>query len=238
MYLADGRLERKRGKMTALVIYSSSNSEGRHDATGAFIPEAKEFQKFYSVPEENMLPVPCTQLKADKRREAVCMFLRNKSDIDLVAIACHGWSQGIQMGFTLPHAITLAKYLSMACKPTARIALYCCSTASGNTEAVNIGPATDGGFADVLRDNLLGLGFNGGWIDAHKTAGHCTQNPYVVRFYLDPTLANTQGEITGGDWLVSPKNPLWRAWARNLKKDLRFLYPMKTELEIKTMLTV
>ena len=45
--------------MRTLIIYSSENTGGLKDATGAFIPESKFFAEKYDVPDEDMLAVNC-----------------------------------------------------------------------------------------------------------------------------------------------------------------------------------
>ncbi|WP_218251580.1 hypothetical protein, partial [Candidatus Magnetobacterium casense] len=89
-----------------------------------------------------------------------------------------------------------------------------------------VGPATECGFADALRDALIEQGHSG-WVDAHKTAGHTTMNPYVVRFHLDPEVQNN-----GGEWIVQPGSPLWPAWVRAMRGPMRFRFPLLDTEEI------
>jgi len=222
--------------MRTLIIYSSENTGGLKDATGAFIPESKFFAEKYDVPDEDMLAVNCRDYSMARRREAVCSFLRNKTDVGLIGIFCHGYPVGLQVGFRKHNCDLLVRYLKMCCRGDVKIILYACSTGSNRqTKGIrvpkNIGPATDGGFADTLRDWMLLEGFRGGWIDAHKTAGHTTRNPYVLRFYTEE-LFESEWNVKGGEWLVSPKSVLWGDWRELLKTDFRFRFPLLTEREI------
>lgn len=222
--------------MNTLVIYSSVNTEGKKDATGAFIPEAEEFGRMYDVPGADRLGVDCLHYLARHRREDVCSFLRNKKDIDLIGIFCHGWPNGLQIGFNKQHIHLLVQYLKLCCRKDVKIVLYACSTASNKENRkmkmpFNVGPATDRGFADSLRDSMLKDGFLGGWVDAHKTAGHTTRNPFVVRFYVEPTFEDTW-DLPGGEWLVSPKSKLWRDWRPLLQTDFRFKFPVMDQVSI------
>jgi len=49
----------------------------------------------------------------------------------------------------------------------------------------------------------------------------------VRRFWCDGEAAGT-----GGDWLVAPGSPKWRAWIRALKGDMRWRFPWLTPAEI------
>lgn len=222
--------------MWTLAIYSSENTGGLKDATGAFIPEARAFAQEYGVQEQDMLAVNCRDYSTIRRREAVCSFLRNKRDVGLIGIFCHGYPVGLQVGFKKQHCDLLTRYLKMCCRGDVKIVLYACSTGSNRQTKKeraprNIGPATDGGFADTLRDCMIDEGFRGGWIDAHKTAGHTTRNPYVLRFYNEPPF-EADWDVKGGKWLVSPKSELWPDWRVLLGTDFRYQFPLLTEREI------
>lgn len=222
--------------MKALAIYSSINTAGKRDASGAFIPEAEEFCRMYNVPGADRLGVNCVNYLAKYRREEVCAFLRNRKDVDLIGIFCHGWSTGLQIGINKAHIELLVQYLKLCCRKDAKIVLYACSTASNKESRkikvpLNIGPGTDRGFADSLRDSMLKNGFSGGWVDAHKTAGHTTRNPFVVRFYVEPTFEG-DWDVPGGTWLVDPKSKLWRDWRPLLQTDFRFKFPVMSEADI------
>lgn len=218
-----------------LVIYSSENTQGVKDATGAFIPEAKALAKLYEVPKDNMLAVPCVSLRPNQRLEAVCQFLRGHSGIRWLTFFGHGWSSGIQFGIGLKNLPVLTQYLSYACSSDLCVTLYACSTASTSRSTRNPrAPGTDNGFADKLRDNMLSVDFEGGWVDAHLNPGHTARNPFVVRFYTLPRFEKDY-DLPGGEWLVSPKSSFWQEWqkeVRSVKSLFRFRFPLMTEAEI------
>ena len=218
-----------------LVIYNSKNEKGKRDATGALIPEATKFAKLHKVPAENMLAIPCPGMPKRKRLEEVCMFLRNKTGVKWVAMFCHGYSSGLQFGLNKKNIPTFVQYLNMSCTKDVKMTLYACSTASTIKQTRNISmPGTDNGYADKLRDAMLAAGMRGGWIDAHLTPGHTTRNPFVLRFYTQPTFEGSW-DVPGGEWLVSPKSVLWRPWKKavqNMKDVFRFQFSNMTEEEI------
>lgn len=237
--------------MRAVVFYSSMNKPGINpntgapwqDSTGAFAPEAKAFAGLHGVEEDDLVPVDCTA-KPAKRRQIVldkldAEFASDRSLIDLVLFSCHGWNAGVQFGFDRSNAAILAKAMRMACADDVKMTLFCCWTADadGVADQSEVGPATDGGFADVLRDRMMLAGFAGGWIDAHKVQGHCSRNPFLVRFPIDPDLDTDHDfDLPGGHWLVQPRSGLWRAWIKALQTDFRYRFPLMTDLEVAAVL--
>ncbi len=224
-----------------LVIYSSKNTKGRHDATGAFIPEAYAFHRLHNVPEENMLAIPCPGTNFQDRYEKLCRFIDTKFGVKWIAMFCHGYSSGLQFGLNKKNISDFTATLRHSCNDDLSMTLYACSTASVNRKKRKISaPGTDGGYADELRDSMLRRGFRGGWIDAHLTSGHTTMNPYVMRFHVEPAF-DDDWNIKGGQWLVHPRSPRWKIWKNELKhgyKDgiLRFHFPQFSEVEISSLL--
>jgi hypothetical protein len=227
-----------------IIFHSSKNVHGRRDATGAFIPEAQAFAKFHGVPSDKLVGIPCVGTSKDKRRKIVFDGLGyNDYFNDVVAFFCHGWSTGVQFGFSLKQIPELVEWLQASCFNDAKIILYCCSTAEnrekGNNRVISVG--TDGGFADSLRDEMARQGMDNCQVDAHLTAGHTTSNPHVVRF-LGESVEDKDRGATGGAYLVAPGSQYWRIWRKALwgkvpgLEDLRFQFPFMTELEIKQAL--
>lgn len=213
--------------MKALVISPQHNTEGKRDATGAFIPEAREFCRVHKLGTivrlfNNNLPMAARAVQVGEwiKREA-------PDSIDTVALFGHGWKDGIQHGFRLRDVERLAGLLADVCTRTPRIILYCCDTARDHDEMreddLAPGPGGDGGFADKLRDQLGHRGI-GATIYAHTTAGHTTRNPWVRRF--DPD------EMAGGHYVIKSTDELWLRWVRGLRTDLRFRFPFMTQAEI------
>jgi hypothetical protein len=230
-------------KRNILVFYSNTNTHGKKDATGAFIPEAKAFVKTHSVPVDNIFPMNLNKVPTKERRLKVIRALNNYKGPKLNAIAFfgHGWPSGIQFGFRKHQISLLVTNFKNICKPSVNILLYACLAAENkvkDSNIKNVGPGTDGGFADLLRDEMVRQGMNRGWVDAHKTAGHTTWNPFVVRFYCKNVDDPKVGAV-GGSWLVQPRSQFWKLWIielRNKKRGMRYLFPFMEELELKAKL--
>jgi hypothetical protein len=219
-----------------LVVYSCKNSKGKHDATGAFIPEARAFAALHGVPENNMCAVDCRRpVKARRTQvlEAIAAVGRNQK-IDMIAFFCHGWPSGIQVGIRRAEIPQLVDRLKHFAAKDLKIALYACLTAENDVrdqERERIGPATKWGFADTTSYLLGKEGFHG-WIDAHKTSGHTTWNPYVVRFMM-------QDSSPRAAWLVEPGSQMWGPWVKAVRgTNVRFEFPFWTEIDLKTDLWV
>jgi hypothetical protein len=152
---------------------------------------------------------------------------RPPSSLDALAIFCHGWPSGIQLGFGTEHTRGLAQAVKGVAAPSLTVALYCCSTGADNdprTNDLTPGPGGDGGFADRLRDELCELGV-AATVFAHANAGHCTRNPRARVFLPD--------ERRGGQWVVGPDSDLWPAWDRALDTtDLRLRFPFMSREQV------
>jgi hypothetical protein len=225
--------------MSILVFYSNTNTHGRVDATGAFIPEAKKFKDFYGVPDEDFIGIDCTVKNKTKLRNTVFHELSKRENLGLLAFFGHGWPKGIQFGIRLRHIPEMVSHMNP--NKDIVVALYACLAAENDVRDTNIaqvGPGTDGGFADTLRDTLVrDKGVTDGWIDAHKTAGHTTWNPNVVRFLCsDVEDPDDGGE--GGSYIVAPRSQFWKKWVRALKdtRNMRYWFTTHTEIEIKLRL--
>jgi hypothetical protein len=226
-----------------LLFVSSVDTKGRKDASGAFVPEARGFAKENGIPESNIVMVDCVKKKASVRADVVRMELLRRKGAGLRAIAFfgHGWPSGIQFGYNLKNCDSLASLISGCSLADVKIGLFACLAAENSVRDVErkkIGPATDGGFADRLRDSLVRNGIEKGWVDAHKTAGHTTWNPYVVRFLCEDVVDPEYGAV-GGGWIVEPGSKYWKEWVAALRNNfdgLRWGYLFEEELHIKQRL--
>jgi hypothetical protein len=229
--------------LNALVFYSSVNTKGKRDATGAFHPAALAFAKRHGIPRQQVVPVACERMTKKERRETVLAIMGQYCGADLEAVAffCHGWPTGFQMGFNRSNVAVLAKAIRNCSNELPVVPLYCCSTAENDEKdnyITEVGIGTDGGFADLLRDNLCRLGISAGWVDAHKTAGHSTRNPFAVRFRMSDVEDRLVGGV-GGDWVVCPGSSVWSRWKEYLRDEsspLRYDFPFLTTLSIKYIL--
>lgn len=226
----------------AIVFFSNTDTKGKKDATGAFIPEAKKFASYHGIPETNMFGIKCPGVSRQKRAEAVFDGLyeaRKLTDrLESVSFFGHGWPAGIQFGFNKKNVDELSRQMAVIAAKDLKVTLYACLAAENETrdsEIKNIGVGTDGGFADLLRDSLYKNGVTKGWVDAHKTAGHTSWNPYVIRFLCE--ICGPEGG-EGGSWLVEPRSQFWKKWVKALRHELNFRYafPFYTELELKNIL--
>lgn len=219
--------------MTVLAIVPTSNSKGKKDVTGAFLPESRKWVELHggTIARFDNASAPA------KRRADVEALLRGQSGLSCVGFFCHGLSRSIQTGHAIGHVERLAAALTAATKPGAVVALYACDTA--DTPSKNA-PGGDDGFADRLRDALLltdAAHWHGGWVDAHVTTGHTTTNPFVRRFKCDPLPHEVPLGIVGGEWIVTPGELLWSTWRRALREtDLRFRFPMMRAVDVRVEL--
>lgn len=219
-------------KVSALVFVPLRNSldkkTGKHKRDAdEFLREAHAFNRAHE--HRDGVNVFDNQLPNIRRREELLRRLRNTQpgELDVLAVFCHGWPTGIQLGFSLANVRGLAKELKTVAAPKLTVALYCCSTGAdddgSDADETKPGPGGDGGFADKLRDELCELGI-AATVFAHSLAGHTTRLPYVRVF--EPA------ERAGGRWVVSPDSPLWPAWRRWLSGDGRFRYPFLSQAEL------
>ena len=148
-----------------LVLYSNKNSKGKKDATGAFIPEAQKFAELQGVPKEKLVGMPLVGVsrKARFKRTLETIYVAGReAPLDMIAFFGHGWPSGIQFGVRKKDIPTLVNTINGSNE--FRVCLYACLTAENekrDRDHESVGPGTDGGFADVLRDALSEKGFNG-----------------------------------------------------------------------------
>lgn len=211
----------------------TTNTPPKKDATGAFIPEGRNFMKFHKQPPGNLVMVDNTKPHAAMKK-AVFDTLRSGSvtQIDGVAFFCHGLRDRIQFGIRKADLPELARLIAAKTdKSTLPVTLYCCDT--GRDDDADRGDdlaefGGDNGFADHLRDELCKAGIVNCVVDSHTTAAHTTTNPDVRRF---EGMGSPVGGV-GGYYLVPRGSKLRRAWINALKTDLRFEFPYLTTAQI------
>ena len=203
------------------------NSPGLHDATGAFIPEARRFLQLAGGEGRKGLFLFNPRRPMAERAAYVLDTLREyeaqKRKVRAVAFFCHGYSRGLQAGFRSSgrsvNVSELAEAIADISGAGVIVPLYACSTAGSPRLGA---PGGDGGFADSLRDALCRHGATHCRVDAHVTLGHTTRNPHVRRF---EGAGSPIGGV-GGAYLVPPSSPYWQGWKRALRKtDSRLLFP-------------
>lgn len=234
-----------------LAIIPTHNAPEKRDVTGAFHPEAVAWLRLHGADPDELWRFDNAKAPAVRRRQVLRELTKRADEgktYDAIGFFCHGLWRSIQAGFDTVTAPELAKVLARLLKPVggrrAVVALYACDAADNGRR--DPAPGGDNGFADALRDAFLrfewaehGADLSGGWIDAHATTGHTTENPHVRRFDLSPLPHELELGMVGGDWIVSPNDPdgraLWRKWDRALDHDrgtLRLRFPLMTRAEI------
>lgn len=196
------------GKGAVVAISVAHDTKGKRDASRAFIPEAKAFADYWADDgfHTHVALIDNRKPRAARRAETLAA-VRAFGPIAHLGLFCHGWRNGVQVGFRVQELPALTEALAqMADTSALRVSLYCCSTAHGGTGG-------DGGFADVLRDQLCERGLINCRIDGHTTRGHTTKNPYVRRFEGEGSHFGGQG----GRFIVRPRGPLWREWRACLR---------------------
>lgn len=210
-----------------LALAAKHNTEGKYDATRAFIPEARRFLAYWEgegfEPHETLID---NRRSYGLRRVETEAAIAKVPHLKHLAVFAHGWASGIQIGYRVIRAGQLADAISaVAHDDEPIVSLYCCSTGASQTQGL---PGGDGGFADTLRDELCKRGLVHCRVDAHVTAGHTTRNPHVRRFEGQGSWAGGQG----GSYPVRPGSGLWGAWKRALRGTLRYQMSQLTVAEI------
>lgn len=212
-----------------LIFIPRYDSPGKKDVRGAFRPEAESFRKLCMsqsriVEIDNRLPFPKRRIRV---LESLFEAQNELRKYDSVAFFCHGWRNGIQLGFTKQQTGDLAASIFRATSFSLPVVpLYCCSTGEDPQDSPITAAGTgDGSFADALRDELCRQGAIECRVMAHTTVAHTTSNPNVL--FMDGMGSHVGG--SGGYTPVSPKSELWSEWKRALrersKSTLRFRMP-------------
>ena len=220
----------------ALILHASTNR-------GVFAPEAAAFMATEKARHAALfsnadnVEVDCDLVWGGARRNVVLKAITDRPGLEVISFFCHGWESGIQLGFDFRSIDLLVAALAKSAAPDVIIPIYGCLTADNpNSNLTGGGPGTDGGFADQLRDKLCKAGLTACQIFAHKTAGHATMNPYVVKFAGDGTFTGEDEDAyNGGEFVIEPGSALWHAWVAKLhtaKDPLRFDFPFMTQAEV------
>ncbi len=215
-----------------LTIRPQFNTEGRRDASGAFIPQARAFLRANQVPVVSDWELSFDNTATMARRMEVLKrnLARPRPSFHTAAFFCHGWKDGIQAGYRTKDVAELAETLAAASgSRLKRVVLYACDTGRDNDslreDDLRDVIGGDGGFADSLRDAFRRRG-DAVTVYAHSKEGHCTQCPYVRVFEGD-------SDEKGGHFLVAPTERLWPVWRRALAgTDLWARFPFMSREEV------
>lgn len=207
----------------AFVLAPAFDSPGRKDVSGAFQPEARAFVRDQRLAATVAL-FDSSRAMVDRRYEAGRLLAR-QTDLEVIALFCHGWRDGLQCGWRAPQAGALADLLALASTGDSTVIWFACDTGrdadSERADDTNAGPGGEGGFADLVAQAMIARGWRGR-LFAHATAGHTTRNPYVRVWSAEER----------GAWVIDPKSSPWRAWVKALRGELRFRFPFLTRGQI------
>lgn len=223
-----------------LALHPDHDSPGKKDATGAFRPEARAFDRLHTARGAPVTTVPIDNRrgKGAMRQETLDAIRCHGSPAPLGCFAffCHGLRRSLQFGLAEPDIAEFAASIVRHGTPDVRVVLYSCDVARDadreQEDDLQPGPGGEGGFADLLADAIRAAapGWSG-WVDGHTIAGHTTKNRYVRRF---------RGAADGGAWIVEPGSKLWRRWGDAIRgrvpSDLRLRFPLMTDDEIRAEL--
>jgi len=166
-----------------LVLTGDRNTGVDHDFTGAFEPESLRYAAYWREQGDRVDVTRVDLSQRDGARVAqMTAAIRASAPVDRLAIFCHGWQTGIQLGLSisspkeLDELAAFATALACASTPELRIALYCCSTGGSDV------PNGLGSFADRMRLALVAAGRRDATIFSHRVAGHTTRNAAIRLF--------------------------------------------------------
>ena len=167
--------------MRHLALTPDRDTPGDNDYTGAFDPEANRYVRYYEgVGDEVIRSKVDVSKKNGARRAQTLRWIAAAAPFDRLAIFCHGWGDGIQLGFSRGAELeSLAAAVAAASTDRLKVALYACSTARSDGPP---GDGGEGGFADSLRDLLASAGRPEVTVFGHTSAGHTTRNPQCRMF--------------------------------------------------------
>lgn len=168
------------------------------DVTGAFDPESRRYAGEHGrvvVLENAKLAGRAKVKQAAAQREAMERAIVEARP-DEVAVFCHGFSQRIELGYSVHEVDRLAAVLAeVGCH---RVALHACLTGKHATN----------GFAAQLRDAMVRAGLDARVLGS-TVAGHASMNPHR-RIFTAP--AGSPGE-----WIVEPRSAGWKAWCKRMR---------------------
>ena len=171
------RESRRRRPMQHRVLTPDRNT-GSNDFTGAFQPESQRYAEHFRHRGETVTvsTVPLSSSRHNMRESVKRLLASGTAPLDTLVLMCHGWPDGIQLGFHRDDCASLAEMIAAYCVESPLVVLYCCSCGSDSNGGAG------NSFAGVLRDRCRALG-RSATVFAHTTAGHTTRNPNIRVFH-------------------------------------------------------
>lgn len=212
--------------------FNQLNNAGRErsDASGMFIPKAREFVSFFGFSNPPLyfnndanndgIGDRSDQISTlgGRRREIISTIDAIENPINVVAYFGHGYdSRLLSAGFRNDrHREALADAIASKSQGVVVVILYACHSGSN----------VDGGFAKELWADLLNRDIRS-TIFGHETKGRAHSNPHKRRY-------------PGGNYVIEPNSRLWNVWRQALNdSDLWMRFPfmephmIERELEIR-----
>jgi len=213
---------------TKHLILTPDRNERGNDFAGAFKPESDRYARFYMDRGDVATTVRVDVSRSKRRRaESVRDAVWTCGNIDRLALFCHGWRDGVQLGLgsgdedDRAELAVFAGTLYASSTPALAVALYCCSTAEG---------ANGGSFASYLFNAVRERGRPGVRVFAHSDSGHATRNADIVMFASD---------YPAGECPAERGTPAYRrldARLHDKSDDLRWRAPYMTIAELRAEL--
>lgn len=178
-----------------IIFVQKHNSHG-HDATGAFLPKAKEFANYYGITDVHY--IDNHKDGKERAKELLTTLAAAKTNLEVVAYFGHGLSYGLATAQIYKYdnggVREFSKALRKVVGAEARLLLYACSA------------GVRGGWAEMLS-GAMGPNLH---IFGHDRAGHCSTNPYVTHYPAGGP---------GSEYLIpgTTHHPQWKNWVCQLK---------------------
>ena len=165
--------------MNHLIFYSSTNTHGKNDSSGAFTPETIRLYDYLRSQDENnrisVVPITTNGKSSSEKRIQVEKALHEYRDIkfDSVFFLCHGYKHGIQFGYSWKWgAKRLVEKLTQHNPSLSAITFYCCSVSKdkGNLAQWTFDELKEKSEAEYTQ------------VFGHYSKGHATMNPNIKIF--------------------------------------------------------
>jgi hypothetical protein len=194
------------------IVFASKNpgADTPGDVRNVFAPGSETFARIHHLPP----PIPVNNGHKEEARRQLIEGVRNApGPLAAVAYFGHGLIDGlVGTGLGMTEAPDFADAIRGRVDRVrgTRVIFYACSTGGL------------GGFAERLADLLRGRNVT---VYGHDGPGPAMTRPYVRCF-------------PGGDWVVAPGDPLFRAWSAALRdSDLWAHFPFMTNEQLRARLT-
>jgi hypothetical protein len=209
--------------MNHLIFYSATNSPGKNDAGGAFIPGAVALSRFLNglYPDGKIVlrGITTRNVSHYERRLQVEDSLQSLNDSGVefqgVWFLCHGYKNGMQYGYKWKWGATYLTGKILKHNPSLEmITFYSCLMAKDKDN-----------FCEWTFDAMQKSKADDVQVFGHYTKGHTTENP-AIKIYSSgykPFILSMSAEIEGYNQLVEHRHkPTVRQMIRSAGVETRF----------------